>query len=137
MSEFQKNIVEKILKEKKKSKRDLANFLKIKENSVNRTLKSPNISFLKLEKIAEFLEVDVNELLPKKNVVEDNNETYTLANPRKYNEQQTAIVNLSEALKRSTYTIELMAETEKANIKNIENLVNIITDKYFDSKSDK
>jgi DNA-binding Xre family transcriptional regulator len=136
MSEFQKNIVEKILKEKKKSKRDLANFLKIKENSVNRTLKSPNISFLKLEKIAEFLEVEVYELLPQKNVVEDKSGTYTLTNPQKYNEQ-TTIANLSEVLKRTTHTIELMAETEKTNIKNIENLVNIITDKYFDSKLDK
>jgi DNA-binding Xre family transcriptional regulator len=135
MSEFQKIIVDKLLKKKKKSKRDLANFLKIKENSVNRTLKSPNISFLKLEKIAEFLEVDVFDLLPKKHTAEDDLGEYHLANPKEHNEM-ASISNLSEALKRSTHTIEMMAETEKSNVKNIENLVKIITEKYANAKPD-
>jgi len=44
MSEFQKNIIDGLLKEKKKTKRDLAKLLDIKENSINRTLKNSNIT---------------------------------------------------------------------------------------------
>ena len=134
MTELQKNIIENLLKEKRKSKRDLAKFLDIKENSINRTLKNPNISISKLEKIAEFLEIEVNDLLSKKisSSVQDSLGKYKLYTDE-VNSQATTIANLSEILKINSRTIEMMAQTEKENSKNIANLVNFIADKYSNS----
>ena len=105
MSDLQKNIVEKTLKEQKKTKRELASFLKIKENSINRTLKNPNISILKLEKIAEFLGIEIQDLLFDKNLSEGSKNGFKNANVKE-NETQIAISNLSEALNRISKTIE-------------------------------
>jgi len=136
MTELQKNIIENLLKEKRKSKRDLAKCLDIKENSINRTLKNPNISIRKLEKIAEFLEIEVNDLLSKKtsSSIQDSPGEYRLYTDEN-SSQATTIANLSEILKINSRTIEMMAQTEKENSKNIANLVNLITDKH--SNSDK
>ncbi|MDR3340823.1 MAG: hypothetical protein LBT25_12175 [Candidatus Symbiothrix sp.] len=125
MSEYQKNIIDRLLKEKKKTKRNLADFLKIKENSINRMLKSPNISFLKLDQIAAFLEIDVMELLPKKNITEDASTTYFTNDIT--DTKDVMISNLSEAVRSNSRTIEIMAESEKRNGINIENLVKLIT----------
>jgi DNA-binding Xre family transcriptional regulator len=133
MSELQKNIINKLLKEQKKSKRDLAKFLKIKENSINRTLKNPNITFLKLEKIAEFLEINVRELLPDAIALHEGQGEYALDPIETINNQ--TVMNFSEVLKRTTRTIEIMAETERANVKNIESLVKIIAGKHTDSNN--
>jgi DNA-binding Xre family transcriptional regulator len=134
MSEFQKNIIEKFLKEKKKSKRELASFLDIKENSINRTLKNPNISFSKLGKIAEFLELDVREFLPVNNTfnVQDSKQEYALNTSE--SSIHTIIVNLSDVLKRNSKTIEIMAETESTNVRTIENLMKILSDKLLSNK---
>ena len=134
MSELQKNIIENLLKENKKSKRELAKFLDIKENSINRTLKNPNISISKLKKIAEFLDVEINELFPKKisSALQDSSGEYKFDSKDTINEQ-TTIDNLSEILKINSRTIEIMAETEKENSKNIANLVTLIADKYSNS----
>ncbi|MDR3217520.1 MAG: hypothetical protein LBU22_00830 [Dysgonamonadaceae bacterium] len=125
MSEYQKNIIDRLLKEKRKTKRNLADFLKIKENSINRMLTSPNISFLRLEQIAVFLEIDVMELLPKKNVTEDASTAYFTSNT--IDAKDLMISNLSEAVRSNSRTIEIMAESEKRNGINIENLVKLIT----------
>jgi transcriptional regulator with XRE-family HTH domain len=109
MSDLQKNIIERILKEQKKTKRELANFLRIKENSINRTLKNPNISIRKLEKVAEFLGIEIQELLFDKNFGEESNNAYRNANSKE-NENQITISNLSEALNRSTKTIESLVK---------------------------
>jgi transcriptional regulator with XRE-family HTH domain len=113
MSDLQKNIVERLLKEQKKTKRELAGVLNIKENSINRTLKSPNISIRKLGKIAGFLGVEIPDLLFDKRTVEEQQIEYKSANLKK-EDKQMIIDNLSEALNRSTKTIE--------------NLVKIISD---------
>ena len=130
MSEQQKNIIEHLLREKRKSKRDLAAFLDIKENSINRTLKNSNISVSKLEKIAEFLEVEISDLLAKRTVssIQDSPGEYRLS-VNNINEQ-TTIANFSEILKINSRTIEIMAETEKEHSKSIANLVSLVTDKY-------
>jgi transcriptional regulator with XRE-family HTH domain len=120
MSDLQKNIIENFLKEKKKTKRDLAKLLGIKENSINRTLKNSNISLSKLSIIADFLGVELNDLLPKKNLQEpDNTMNHYLINSDEIANQQT-LGNLSEALSRSSRTIE--------------NLVKIIAENYTDKK---
>jgi DNA-binding Xre family transcriptional regulator len=129
MSEIQKNIIDKLLREKKKTKRELAKFLNIKENSISRTLKNPNISIRKLEKIAEFLEIELSDLIEMKSasiMQEEGGEYKSL----KHKGKEDALDSLSEVIKIQGRTIEMMAETEKANSKNIENLVKLLTDKY-------
>jgi DNA-binding Xre family transcriptional regulator len=63
MSEIQKNNFTQLLKEKGKSKRELANFLEIHENGINRMLSNPDIRLKRLEKIADFLDIDVSILI--------------------------------------------------------------------------
>jgi transcriptional regulator with XRE-family HTH domain len=112
MSEAQKNIIERILKEQKKTKRDLANFLNIKENSINRTLRNPNISISKLEKIAQFLNIGVHELLSDRNAVEESKDEFKTADSK---EDQVTIGTLSEALNRSTKTVDNLVKIIIAN----------------------
>jgi len=121
MSEFQKSIIESLLKEKKKTKRELAKLLGITENSINRTLKNPSISLSKLGVIAGFLEVDVTDLLPKKEPLHDPGEGEFKRNDPTDTTNQLTINNLSEALSR--------------NSKTIENLVRIISEHYPEKKS--
>jgi transcriptional regulator with XRE-family HTH domain len=120
MAETQKNIIENLLKEKKKTKRELAKLLNIKENSINRTLKNSNISLSKLGIIAGFLEVDLIDLLPKKDLAQEEERAYQNID-QGYTVSQLTISNLSEALKR--------------NSKSIENLVKIMAENFPDKKS--
>ena len=121
MSEEQKNIIEKLLKEKGISKRELAKKLNIKENSINRTLRNPKISLSKLRIIAEALEVDIEYILPKIETLHDDPaDGYRKTNPAEVPNQMT-ISNLSEALNRSSKTID--------------NLVRIIAENFPDKKS--
>jgi transcriptional regulator with XRE-family HTH domain len=109
MSDLQKNIIERILKEQKKTKRELAIFLNIKENSINRTLKNPNIAISKLDKIAKFLDIDIRELLSEKSTIAESKDEFKITNPKE-KENQVTIGNLSEALNRSTKTIESLVK---------------------------
>ena len=110
MSEIQKNIIENLLKEKRKTKRELAKLLEIKENSINRTLKNPNISISKLDIIAKFLGVEIIHLLPQKvNAHEAAEEVFQPLNPLEAS-NQIAINSLSEALKRNSKTIENLVQ---------------------------
>ena len=109
MTETQKNIIEKLLKEKGKTKRELAKLLGIKENSINRTLKNPNIKVSKLDIIAKFLEVDTFQLRPKIENLYDAGEQFQRINPLDASNQVT-IGSLSEALKRSSKTIENLVQ---------------------------
>jgi transcriptional regulator with XRE-family HTH domain len=63
MFEKQKDSITKLLKEKGKTKRELAIFLRIHENGINRLLGNPNIGLKRLEQIADFLEMDISILL--------------------------------------------------------------------------
>jgi DNA-binding Xre family transcriptional regulator len=131
MSESQKNIIDRLLKEKKKSKKELADFLKIKENSISRTLKNPNITMGKLGKIAEFLDLEVSDLIEMKNastLQEEKGEYISLKNKNK----EGVLNKFSELIQTQGRTIEIMAETEKTNSKSIENLVKLLADKYID-----
>jgi transcriptional regulator with XRE-family HTH domain len=129
MSESQKNIIDRLLKEQKKTKRELAKFLNIKENSISRTLKNPNITMGKLKKIAEFLKVDVTDLIEmrKTSVMQEEKAEYISL---KSKNKEDALSKLSDLIQSQGRTIEMMAETEKANTKNIENLVKLLADKY-------
>jgi transcriptional regulator with XRE-family HTH domain len=116
MSDLQKPIIENYLKAQKKTKRELAEFLDIKENSINRTLKSPNLSIRKLRKMAEFFDVEIHDLLANKTIAEESKNEFKSANLQE-KESQAAISNLSEAMNRST--------------KVIDNLVKIIANYHF------
>jgi len=84
-------------------------------------LKNSNISLSKLGIIADFLEVDIKDLLPKKDVVKELEEEYQQLRPTDAMNQLT-ISNLSNALNR--------------NSKTIENLVKIIAEHYPDKNLD-
>jgi len=121
MVEEQKNIIEKLLKEKGITKRELAKKLGIKENSINRTLKNPKISLSKLGIIAATLEVDIEDLLPKREIANELPvDEFRKISPVEVSSQMT-IGNLSEALNRSS--------------KAIDNLVRIIAENFPDKKS--
>jgi len=122
MSDLQKNIIESLLKERKRTKRDLAKVLNIKENSINRTLKNSNISILKLGKIADFLDVTINDLLPKQDSIQELTGEFQRFDPAETMNQLT-INNLSEALNR--------------NSKTLENLTDIISKHFPDKNLDK
>jgi len=122
MSDEQKNIIEKLLKEKGITKRELAKRLGIKENSINRTLKNPSISLSKLGIIADILEVDIYDLLPKKEMAQEPESEFRRLNPFDTSNQLT-INNLSEAMNR--------------NSKTIEKLVRIISDNFPEKNSEK
>jgi DNA-binding Xre family transcriptional regulator len=135
MSDLQKN-VEKLLKENKKTKRELALFLGIKENSINRTLKSRNISISKIEKVADFLEIEVTDLIAKNHSlsVKDFSEEYHINS----NDTLTnrTIHNLSEAIMNNSLALQKMTETDNIHSKNYENLVKVITQKCFPSEEE-
>jgi len=119
MSEEQKNNIELLLKEKGITKRELAKKLGIQENSINRTLKNPKISLDKLGVIANVLEVEIYDLLPKRETSHDS----AVGEFRQLNSSdvsnQLTINNLSEAMNR--------------NSKTIEKLVRIIADNFPDN----
>jgi len=121
MSEEQKKIIEELLKERRITKRALAKELGIKENSINRTLKNPSIALSKLGTIADILNVDIHDLLPKKETAQEAGDEFQQINLQDSN--QLTISNLSEALNRSSKTIE--------------SLVRIISENYPEKKLDK
>jgi len=122
MSEEQKNIIESLLKEKGITKRELAKRLGIKENSINRTLKNPKISLEKLGVIANTLEVDIHDLFPKKETIQDSSKgEFRQLSPSDVSNQLT-VNNLSEAMNRNSKTIEKLVRIIAENFpeKNLE-----------------
>jgi len=122
MSEEQKNNIEKYLKEKGVTKRELANKLGIKENSVNRLLKNPRISVFKLETIANVLEVSVQDLLSKNTEEMSHEQIKSEDEFKKLNPidstKQLAINSLSEALNRNSKTIDKLVDIIAENFPN-------------------
>ena len=116
--------IERLLKETKKTKRDLAKSLEVKENSINRTLKNSNISLSKVEIIADFFGVDIIELLPKKenNTIQEIQGEYKQTN-RSDVSIQLAINNLSEALKRNSITIDSLVQIISENFPDKKNSI--------------
>ena len=65
MTTYQKNIISRLLKEKGKTKRELAAFLDIHENGINRLIGNNKISMERLEQIARFLDMNLKTLFNK------------------------------------------------------------------------
>jgi len=99
--------IERFLKERKKTKRDLSKALGIKENSFNRSITKSDIKYSKIKKIADFLEIDINKLLSpeKMDSIKDIDDEYKKTNPSD-NANQLAINSLSSALERRDKLIE-------------------------------
>ena len=114
--------IDRLLKEQKKTKRNLSKALGITENSINRSIKESDITYSKLGKIADFLEIDIIKLLSLKEqeTIKEINEEYKQTNPSD-NVNQLTINSLSMSLERSTKTID--------------KLVQIIYDNFPDKKN--
>lgn len=129
MSNTRKEIIERLLNEQKKTKRQLAAYLNIKENSINRLLKNDKISMKKLESIANFLEVDITKILPSQESVEEPNNTSYLMTSNSFIVNENIVEKLSEALLSGNRTNEILAETQKDQSQTIKNLMKFITEK--------
>ena len=118
--ESQKDIIDRLLKQQDKKKRDLAAYIGITENSINRMLRNKNISMGRLRKIAEFLELELSDILPKKIAAEPGG-SFQLQ-PNTVIVSENIVEKLSEALLAGTRTNENQSKT-------IENLVKILKEK--------
>jgi Helix-turn-helix. len=116
--ESQKEAIERMLKQKGKKKRELAVYLEITENSINRMLRNNNIGMGKLQKIADFLGVDLVEILPRKLLGED---SYQFPS-NTFMVNENIMERLSEALLAGNRTNESQSRT-------IESLVKILEEK--------
>lgn len=118
--ERQKEAIERMLKLKGKKKRELAAYLEISENSINRMLRNNNIRMGRLQKIAEFLDVDLAEILPPK-MIDDSKESY-YARPDMLMINENIVEKLSDALLAGNRTNESQSRT-------IESLVKVLEEK--------
>jgi plasmid maintenance system antidote protein VapI len=129
MAITQKDKFEQLLKEKGKKKRDLATFLKIHENGINRLIANSNISKKRLEQIAEFLGIDVTVLLhilysfEVGDQSEKNEYKLDVVNDSDINEE--IILKLSEIIKGQ----KMISDLERQNGENITKIVNLLTKK--------
>ena len=114
----QKEIIERILKQKNKKKRELASYLEITENSINRMLRNNNIGIGKLQKIAKFLEVDFVDILPKEDLI-DSGINYQ-SNPNVFLASENVMERLSEALLAGNRTNETQSKTIESLVKILE-----------------
>lgn len=115
--ESQKDAIERLMKQKNKKKRDLAAYMGITENSVNRMLRNSNIAMSKLQKIAEFLGVDLMEILSQEDVADSANDLYTQPN----------VVVLSEnIIEKLTDALLAGNRTNESQGKIIESLVKLL-----------
>jgi plasmid maintenance system antidote protein VapI len=114
MSEIQKNIIEGLLKEKQKTKRELAEFLTINESSINRTIKNPDISNSKLKKVAEFLTMDFMDLFQMINScsLQESPGEYQLIDKAK-KENPLTLTELKALVRKQEKTIKTMAKMGK------------------------
>ena len=129
MTITQKDKFEQLLKEKGKKKRDLAAFLEIHENGINRLIANSNISKKRLEQIAEFLGMDVTVLLhvlysfEVENQSDEDEHTPDVVNDSDINEE--IILKLSEIIKGQ----KMINDLERKNGENITKIVNLLTKK--------
>jgi transcriptional regulator with XRE-family HTH domain len=129
MPETQKNIISQLLKEKGKSKRELAAFLDIHENGINRLIGNRKISMERLEQIAQFLEMNMKVLFDK---VYPKSESELLLQEAKlgnlrvedktYDDVEEIILLLSEVIKGQKKITDL----EEQNSENLSILMNLM-----------
>lgn len=89
---------EKILKAKGKSKADLARFLEIDPNNVNRTIRNESISLSKIESICSFLGISVIDALRTSGYDDTPGVTPAYTQKEKVSEYKDLLLSLSDQL---------------------------------------
>ena len=123
MATYQKNIISRLLKEKGKTKRELAAFLDIHENGINRLIGNNKISMERLEQIACFLEMNVkalfNKIYPQPS---ESAEEISVVRDSAYSETEEIILLLSEVVKGQ----KAIREVEESNAEKLVEVMNLI-----------
>jgi transcriptional regulator with XRE-family HTH domain len=126
MSETQKNTISKLLKERGRTKRELATFLDIHENGINRLIGNSKISMERLEQIARFLDMNMKTLFDKiypKPVSADSLTDVSSVHDKIYdNDVEEIIVLLSEVVKGQ----KMIREIEEENGQKLSDMMSLI-----------
>lgn len=121
MFKIQQNNFNRILRENKKTKRELAKYLGIHENSMNRALNNPKMTLDRIGQIAKYLSMDTLELLKQ---------LYYLPNyGAAYNENNTGVHIINESDEPQD-TDSLLYEIINKQIA-VKHLLNEIDEKIF------
>ena len=123
MTTYQKNTISRLLKEKGKTKRELAAFLNIHENGINRLISNKKISMERLEQIARFLDMSMKVLFDKiyPQAVESSEEIMEVRD-RSYSETEEIILLLSEIIKGQK-TIKTIEENNAEKLLEVMNIM--------------
>jgi transcriptional regulator with XRE-family HTH domain len=128
MSEKQKDIISKLLRQQGKSKRELAKFLDIHENGINRVLGSSTLGLDKLQQIANFLKLDIKDLFNKIYALSVDDDTENVENKQRIvsdhslDTTEEIIVLLSEVVQGQ----KKIAALETQNSDKLSNMMNLI-----------
>ncbi|GHT03529.1 hypothetical protein FACS189440_12570 [Bacteroidia bacterium] len=129
MSDTQKNTISKLLKEKGKTKRELAVFLDIHENGINRLIGNSKISMERLEQIAHFLDMDMKILFdkiypkPKFESPEDDSDSDQLhVRDKSYGDVEEIILLLAEIIRGQ----KRIKELEEKNSEKLLEMMNLM-----------
>ncbi|GHT74492.1 hypothetical protein AGMMS50262_07560 [Bacteroidia bacterium] len=121
MSENQKNSLEKLLKKNGKSKRELATFLDVHENGINRILSNRNISLKRLEEIAGFLELDIAIMLKTIYPAElGESKSYRVAEYDRHDNNDDLLVSLFKIIENQ----KIINDLERKNSETLAKLMN-------------
>ena len=115
MTIYQKNVISRLLKEKGKTKRELAAFLDIHENGINRLIGNNKISMERLEQIARFLDMNLKALFDKVYPQSESVDGILKVRDKPYNETEEIILLLSEIIKGQK-TIKEIEEDNAAKL---------------------
>jgi transcriptional regulator with XRE-family HTH domain len=121
MSDFQKNIISRLLKVNGKTKRELAAYLNIHENGINRLIGNKKISMERLDQIASFLNMNVKVLFDKI-YPQPEQEDGALEKDKVRNDAEEIIVLLSEVV-MGQRTIKELEEANAAKLLEVMNLI--------------
>ena len=124
MTTYQKNVISRLLKEKGKTKRELAAFLDIHENGINRLIGNNKISMERLEQIARFLDMNLKALFDKiyPQSFESSTEVLEVVRDKACSEPEEIILLLSEIIKGQR-TIKEIEEGNAAKLSEVMNLM--------------
>jgi transcriptional regulator with XRE-family HTH domain len=126
MSDFQKNIISRLLKENGKTKRELAAFLDIHENGINRLIGNNKISMERLDQIASFLNMNAkvlfDKIYPHVAVQEPASDVQIRVKDKSYSDAEEIILLLSEVVKGQK-TIKDLEEKNAEKLLEVMNLI--------------
>ena len=123
MTTYQKNVISRLLKENGKTKRELAAFLDIHENGINRLIGNNKISMERLEQIARFLNMNVKALFDKiYPLPSESSEEVLHVRDKDCSETEEIILLLSEIIKGQR-TIKEIEEKNAGRLLEVMNLM--------------